>query len=128
MFTQVEEDDVYVGHLAETAIFAQWFHSDFQLHYARWKKGEIDIVSVDPVRENNWAVEVKWSDRFFERPSDLKNVFQFCHSNNLREIAVTTLTKSGSITLNNVDIKFVPSSLYCYTVGRNLLEARSFGI
>lgn len=124
LFTQVEEGDEFLGHLAETAIFAQWFHSEFMLHYARWKSGEIDIVNIEPGGENNWAVEVKWSDRFYDRPSDLKNVFQFCHANNLRDIAVTTLTKCGEITLNNVNINFVPASLYCYTVGRNLLRSR----
>jgi uncharacterized protein len=126
LFTQVEAGDEYLGHLAETAIFAQWFHSDSTLHYARWKSGEIDIVNIEPGRENSWAVEVKWSDRFYDRPSDLKNVFQFCHANNLRDIAVTTLTKCGEITLNNVDIKFVPASLYCYTVGRNLLRGKKY--
>jgi predicted AAA+ superfamily ATPase len=124
LFTQVEQGDEFIGHLAETAIFAQWFHSGHPLHYARWKGGEIDIVNIEHESENNWAVEVKWSDIFFDRPLDLKNVFQFCHANNLREIAVTTLTKCGKQTLNNVDINFVPTSLYCYTVGYNLLKAK----
>lgn len=47
------------GDLAETAIFAQWFHSTATLHYARWKGGEIDIVNIGPGGENNYAVEVK---------------------------------------------------------------------
>ncbi len=124
LFAQAEAGDEFLGHLAETAIFAQWFHSDFTLHYARWKSGEIDIVNIEPGGENNWAVEVKWSDRFYDRPSELKNVFQFCHANNLRDIAVTTLTGCGEITINNVHIDFVPASLYCYTVGRNLLRGK----
>lgn len=124
LFTQAEEGDEALRHLAETAIFAQWFHSDLTLHYARWKNGEIDIVNIVPGGENNWAVEVKWSDRYYDRPSDLKNVFQFCLANNLRDIAVTTLTKCGEKTINNVNIDFVPASLYCYTVGRNLLQGK----
>ena len=124
LFTQIEKDDRFIGHLAETAIFAQWFHSETPLHYARWKGGEIDIVNIEPGGKNNWAVEVKWSDRFYDRPSDLKNVFQFCHANNLREIAVTTLTKTGRITADNINIDFVPASLYCYEVGYNLLRGK----
>lgn len=126
LFTQTEAGDDFLGYLAETAIFAQWFHSDVKLHYARWKNGEIDIVNMEPGGENSWAVEVKWSDRFYDRPMDLKNVFQFCHANNLRDIAVTTLTKCGEITSNNVNIDFVPASLYCYTVGRNLLRGKKY--
>ncbi len=125
LFTQVTQGDDFIGHLAETAIFAQWFHSNVNLHYARWKTGEIDIVSTDYEDNDKWAVEVKWSDRFVERPFDLKNVYQFCHANNLKEITVTTLTKLGEKTINNVDISFVPASLYCYTVGYNLIKGKN---
>lgn len=128
LFTPVEKDDDRIGHLAETAILAQWFHSAAQLHYARWKGGEIDIVNLSCDGASDRAVEVKWSDRFYDRPSDLKNAFQFCHANNLRKIAVTTLTKAGEITANNVDITYVPASLYCYTVGRNLLQGKKPGV
>lgn len=126
LFTQVEEEDKVFGHLAETAIFAQWFHSDFALHYARWKNGEIDIVRIDPSGENNWAVEVKWSDRFYDRPSDLKNVYQFCLATNLRDIVVTTHKKQGVKIIRNVAIHFVPASLYCFTAGHNLLQGKIF--
>lgn len=122
LFTQVRQGDEFIGHLAETAIFAQWFHSNADLHYARWKTGEIDIVNTELESDHNWAVEVKWSDRYINRPFELKNIYQFCHANNLREITVTTLTKTDEKTINNVDIKFIPASLYCYTVGCNLIR------
>ncbi len=122
LFTQVKQGDEFIGHLAETAIFAQWFHSNIDLHYARWKTGEIDIVHAEHESEHNWAVEVKWSNRFIDRPFELKNVYQFCHANNLKKVTVTTLTKTDEKTINNVDISFLPASLYCYTVGYNLIK------
>ena len=45
--------------LVETAVFAQWIHNkDFidSLHYARWKSGEIDFVSLDPLGRPRFAV------------------------------------------------------------------------
>jgi len=124
LFTLVNEGDDFIGHLAETAIFSQWFHDDFPLHYARWKGGEIDIVSIHPDKETSWAVEVKYSDRFYDRPSDLKNVFQFCATNKLQQIAITTRKKSGIKVINNLELEFVPTSLYCYTIGRNLIRGK----
>ena len=128
LFTPVEQGDDFIGHLAETAIFSQWFHADFLLHYARWKGGEIDIVSLDKEHITSWAVEVKWTDRFYNRPSDLTSVFQFCTTNNLRSISITTRTMSGNVMLNNVDLEFVPASLYCYTVGRNLILGKELAM
>jgi len=124
LFTPVKEGDDFIGHLAETAIFSQWFHDEFPLHYARWKGGEIDIVSIHPEEDTSWAVEVKYSDRFYNRPSDLKSVFQFCASNRLQRVAITTRKKSGTKVINNVELEFVPTSLYCYTVGRNLIRGK----
>jgi len=124
LFTPVHDGDDFIGHLAETAIFSQWFHAEVPLHYARWRGGEVDIVNISPDQDTSWAVEVKWSDRYFDRPYDLKSVFQFCHANNLHSIAITTKTRSGTKIVNNVELRFVPASLYCYTVGCNLIKGK----
>ena len=42
----VAGDDEEMGPVAETAVFAQWFRSDLDLHYARWKNGAVDIRTV----------------------------------------------------------------------------------
>ncbi|MCL7489460.1 MAG: ATP-binding protein [Desulfobulbaceae bacterium] len=76
LFSPVNDQDDAIGSLAETAVFSQWLHSEGPLHYARWKEGEIDIVNIDSEQNANWMVEVKWSDRFYSRPKDLKNVIQ----------------------------------------------------
>jgi uncharacterized protein len=73
-------DDAALASLAETAIFFQWFHSDTQLHYARWQDGEIDIVMLGAKQKASWAVEVKWSDRYPDNPGELKSVVSFLPS------------------------------------------------
>lgn len=125
LFSPVNDGDDAIGSLAETAIFSQWFHSEGPLHYARWKEGgEIDIVNMDNEQKANWMVEVKWSDRFYYRPNDLKNVIQFCRSNKLDNALVTTKTKTGTHTVENMQIQFLPVSLYCYTVGHNIVRGK----
>jgi hypothetical protein len=61
------EDDQTMGALAETALFAQWFHDSGlidQIYYARWANGEIDMVFLEQASQKPlWATEVKWSDR-----------------------------------------------------------------
>ena len=35
---------------------------------------------------------------------------------------VTTLSRSGVKAMNGMEIEFAPTSLHCYTVGRNTLD------
>lgn len=124
LFSPIDETDEAMGHLAETAIFAQWFHTDTELHYARWEQGEVDIVELSPRQKPSWAVEVKWSDRFFEHPAELKSVLRFCQTNRLSEVTVTTKTRRGVRQVEGIDLEFIPASLYCYIVGYNTLQSR----
>ena len=124
LFSPVLSSDNEIGSLAETAIYSQWFHSNTLLHYARWKNGEVDIVSIDKRQKVNWAIEVKWTDRFFQKPFELKSLLQFCHENKMKEGTVTTLTKSGEFLMDNVKLEYVPTSLYCYTVGYSLVSGK----
>lgn len=124
LFSPVNSSDEAIGPLAETAIYSQWFHAETILYYARWKDGEVDIVHLDERQKAMWAIEVKWTDRFYDRPRELKNLIQFCHANNLKEAAVTTRNKSGKITIDNVNLEFIPTSLYCYTVGYNIVKGK----
>jgi hypothetical protein len=124
LFSPIDADDEAIGSLTETAIFAQWFHAGPNLHYARWDNGEVDIVQLNRRQKPSWAVEVKWTDRFAERPGELKSVVQFCHSNGLAEVTVTSRTVRTVQTFEGIEIHFVPASLYCYVVGYNNLRTR----
>ena len=129
LFAPLSADADYMGQLAETGIFSQWFHAPHSLYYARWPQpapGEVDIVSVDSKRQKpNWAVEVKWTDRFVERPRDLQSVLAFCHSNSLDHIKVTTKTLTDTRTVDGVQMHFEPASIYCFTIGYNIVRHAS---
>lgn len=123
LFSPIDENDEAMGSLAETGIFSQWFHSDVQLHYARWNQGEVDIVSLNQVED--WAVEVKWSDRFVDRPGELRSLLDFCHTNGLEDVMVTSRTRTAVRTVEGVKLLFEPASAYCYRLGYNLIKRLS---
>ena len=124
------QDDEVMGNLTETAIFSQGIHNTDlidNLHYASWKKGEVDIVACDDKHQRaNWVVEIKWTDRFYERPGELKALLEFCSNNEKLSEAplVTTKTRFGVKTVDyaglQIELNYTPSSTYCYTVGRNV--------
>ena len=79
LFGQLKIDSEAMGVMTETAIFSQWQHSKMiELYYARWNSGEIDIVHLDQVHQSpSWIVEVKWSDRPYNSPSELDKCIEF---------------------------------------------------
>lgn len=129
LFSPVSESDEVMGSLAETGIFSQWFHATghapTNIYYARWNQGEVDIVNVGQDQSIDWAVEVKWTDRYFDRPNDLKGLLSFCDANKIHNVSVTTKTKFGNKNINDINIDFLPASVYCYTVGRNLIKSKT---
>lgn len=115
-----------MGPIVETAIFSQWMQrTSFIPYYARWKNGEVDLVNISrKTNKPDWAVEIKWSNRFFEAPNELKSLTSFCRENNLLEALATTIDKTGVKEYNNVQIQFLPSSVYAYNAGKNTLESQ----
>ncbi len=132
LFGPVSEDDDRIGSMAETAIFSQWFHdakAGDHLRYARDKEGEIDIVSVQ-FGEPTWVVEIKWTDRFFERPSELGYLRKFVakHARTLAlptsspNVVITTRRKTGDVTFDLVPMHFEPTALHCLKIGRSAVR------
>ena len=126
LFGPVAADDDAMGAVAETAVFAQWFHSDLDLHYARGQSGhggEVDIVHLDRGQTPLWCVEVKWSDRVVRHTEELTTLADFSKRHPDAKVRVTTRTAER----NDVPwpgrgrLNFEPTSLYCYTVGYNLV-------
>ena len=130
LFSPITEDGEYMGGLAETGIFSQWFHASTQtnerLHYARWKSGEVDIVNLNERQTPEWAVEVKWSDRACSNAGELAALIQFCKEHQLQHVVVTTRTVSAQSTIQGIQVHFVPTSLYCYVVGLNLIKRKHY--
>jgi len=117
LFSPVGPEDQAMGSLVETALFCQWFHRHDPLHYARWRNGEVDLVQLKPDLGIDWVLEAKWSDRFFNRPGDLKALLSFCQKNHLDYAWVTSRTCQGNRHFQGVELRFLPASLYCYATG-----------
>lgn len=124
LFSPISATDSSIGNMVETAIFSQWQHSDVSLFYGRWKTGELDIVNLDNKQKPNWCVEVKWSNRFVNNPNELKNIFKFCIKHGLEEARVTTIDIRKTIIYNNFTVHFIPASIYCYSVGKNIINVK----
>ena len=123
LFGSLSPKDADYGHLVETAIYAQWFHYENQaLHYGRWPKGELDLISLGP--GDRWAVEVKWSDRVANNRALLKQPVEFCADNRIGKLAVTTKTKNRTEVINGVAVSFWPAALYAYAVGHSIINYR----
>jgi hypothetical protein len=122
LFSPVQEDDAATPSLVETAIFSQWFHQDETLYYARWPDGEVDIVMLAGDQKVIWAVEVKWSDRYCDRPEELESLINFCHTNGLEDTLITSKTKTSVCMTEGIEMPFIPASSYCYTVGHNIIK------
>ena len=129
LFGPVTADDAAMGALAETAVFAQWFHAGVDLHYARWRmgraEGEVDLVHLDRRQTPRWCLDVKWSDRPGRNPEELTSLADFASRHPDVEAMVTTRTLQQSVSPwpGPGPLHAVPTSLYCYAVGRDAILA-----
>lgn len=123
-----EQDKETIGDIVETAVYAQWFpRLGTEIHYANWRQskqeGEVDIVGMDIAKQKpNWAVEVKWTDRYLERPNELSSLKYFIEKNDMKCAMVTSISRFESRELEAKKILFIPTACYCYTVGENTLR------
>lgn len=128
LFGPVNEDDDAMGPLAETAAFAQWVHASVDLHYARWRmgqtEGEVDIVRLDKRQKPVWCLDVKWSDRPGRNPETLTSLADFASRHPAATVLVTarTLERSVSSWRGPGSLNVIPTSLYCYAVGRDVVR------
>jgi hypothetical protein len=76
----------------------------------------------DRTQKPLWAVEIKWSNRYFNHPGELKSLLNFCRKNKLDKAYVTTIDTEGIIDYQGIKLFFIPSATYTYTVGQNTIE------
>lgn len=129
LFQPIRETDEKIGDMVETAVYAQWIpRQGIDISYANWRlsnreQGEVDIVGIDIARQKpQWAVEVKWSDRYAEYPGELISLLGFMPKNGLEEAIVTSKTKTIDKHMEQVLLHFIPVACYAYTVGENTLK------
>lgn len=134
LFSPISETDNEMGNIIETAVLSQWMHREkLDLTYARWKDGrndgEVDLVLVDDKKfKPVWGVEIKWSNRYFDKPQELKSLIQFCKSNSFDKSLVTSIDRLGVKTIENISLSFLPASIYCYNIGDITLKMKNNNI
>ncbi|MBO4602587.1 MAG: ATP-binding protein [Salinivirgaceae bacterium] len=129
LFQPITETDGEIGELVETTVYAQWIpRSNANISYANWregknKQGEVDIVGIDAGRQKPfWAVEIKWSDRYAQKPEELESLLYFMPKNGLTQAIVTSKTIMSNRAMNCGELLFIPTACYAYTVGKNTLH------
>lgn len=130
LFAPVKEDDSQkIGQLAESAIFSQWQHSSgfSNLRYARWRnEGEVDIVYLSPGKQKpQWIGEIKWSDRVLNnRDDETRGLSTLLRKHaSIMAAVLTSKTVEDEIMLEGRSVLIIPSSAYCYMVGRNITSS-----
>ncbi len=133
LFSPITETDEEMGNMVETAVLSQWMHSEkLDLTYARWKngrtEGEVDLVLVDDKRYKPlWGVEIKWSNRYFDKPQELKSLIQFCDANKFENALVTSIDVQGIKTIEKLHFTFLPAAVYTYNIGVITLKMKNSG-
>lgn len=130
LFSPVNASESELGNLVETTIFSQWMHREnLNLKYASWKsgrtEGEVDMVNInDSTQKPFWCVEIKWSNRYFNKPAELKSLTEFCNKNKLTSALITTIDINNELEFKDVKLLFVPAAIYAYVVGVRTLEQK----
>lgn len=131
LFSPISETDSEMGNMVETAVLSQWMHREkLDLAYARWKEGrnegEVDLVLMDDKKYKPvWGVEIKWSNRYFDKPQELRSLFQFCKANGFDKALVTSIDRLGVKTLETLQFTFLPASVYAYNIGDITLKMKT---
>ena len=129
LFTPIGLSDSHIGAMVETAIFSQWLHRDWvQPYYARWtenKWGEVDLVFLNGWLKPTTAVEIKWSDRFFERPEELSSLIKFATEHHIKNPVVTTIHAEWVKEYKWIQIEYIPAALYAYTVWKRTMKLKN---
>lgn len=132
LFSPVKATDEEMGNMVETAILSQWMHrGNLDLTYARWKEGrsegEVDLVLVDHKKfKPVWGVEIKWSNRYFDKPGELNSLIQFCKSNGLTKALVTSIDAQGIKKIDtDLTLTFLPAAVYAYNIGDTTLKMKT---
>lgn len=124
LFSPLAADDPAMGALVETALVTQYLHAPMfrDLCFARWSKGEVDLVRLHPARQRPvWAVEVKWSDGAHRSGKSWSPLRELGARSELRGICMTSRTVRDTLSPfegAGSPRQVVPVSWLAYAVGR----------
>ena len=121
-----DDEDARLGRLVETALVSQIAQgpnfSDW--YYARWDKGEVDLVELSAVTQKPIAaMEIKWSDRIAHPPHDgIRHIESFCEKNGLKFGEIITKTAFFSLVRSGVSFDVRPASFFAAVIGKYGIE------
>ena len=127
LFGVQDADHADFGHLVETAVFAQRFHEDARLNYARWgaDDAEVDLVESSPALRPMTALEIKWSDRAVDRPEELKGLTKFGRRHRLPLVWATTRTRLGEFKEpDGPTVRLWPAAVLAFHYGARAVKGR----
>lgn len=131
LFGLIAGEGAEAGFLVETAIFCQVIHDPSaltNLYYARWAggrfQGEVDFVFLDRKYRVDWCAEIKWSDRFVEKPSELRSLTHFLQQCGLERGYVTTRSQTAAVRQRARTLVFTPAAWVAFEWGRFSFEGR----
>jgi predicted AAA+ superfamily ATPase len=123
LFTPLSEDDIRTEYMVETAILAQWQHIEKDMfYYCKHDHVIIDLIKVDESKNPIWVTDVRWQHPHGLAPNELDIVGYFCEKYGLISSMITTKQTRDIIPLSNVIHSYEPASLYCYTIGKHIVE------
>ena len=128
LFQPIKVTDEEIGDMVETAVYAQWVpRQGVDISFANWRlsnkeQGEVDIVGINAgTQKPQWAVEIKWTDRYAERPGELDSLLWYMPKNGLKDAIVTSETIAKTKEMEEMTLHFIPVACYAYTVAGNTL-------
>ncbi|MFN9738368.1 MAG: ATP-binding protein [Pseudomonadota bacterium] len=126
LFGPMGADDDGFGHLVETAVYAQRFHEEASLHYARFGSAdtEVDMVEMSPAQSPRSVIEVKWSDQAIDDQRRIAGVLKFCATNGLSDALVTTRRRFAQKEINGIRINFWPTAAVAFHLGALSVHGR----
>ncbi|MEY4863264.1 MAG: hypothetical protein RLZ51_1359, partial [Pseudomonadota bacterium] len=127
LFGTQNPDHADFGHLVETAVFAQRFHEDVRLNYARWgtDDSEVDLVESSQALKPIAAVEIKWSDRPADRPEELKGLAKFARRHQIPLAWATTRIRFGEhVDPDGPLIRLWPAAALAFHYGIRAVKGR----
>ncbi len=129
LFGAKKPDEPEFGHLVETTLFAQRFHEDARLNYARWgtDDNEVDLVESSQSFKPGEALEIKWSDKYVDKVESLKGLMKFVRINRLPVAWATTRSKFGHTTIDGSEIRQWPAAALAFHFGARAVKGRLAG-
>jgi len=126
LFGSRTPDEPEFGHLVETALFAQCFHQDMRLNYARWGKDddEVDLVEISSALKPITALEIKWSDKAVKSPQMLKGLLAFASKNRLPLTWATTRTAFAETKRGEHVVRQWPAAVLAFHYGVRAVQGR----